>query len=122
MNALGYFVLVLVIACPIAWLVSEFKGSRNVRVGLGILSLLLSFAVAWLVGSLNRLSYNAWYGSASKELVDAVLLEVEAGRTTNAVVALKKLQGEFGPTYENRAHYDTLVKAAVAEMQSKSSK
>lgn len=117
MTAFGYLVLLVVIASPVAWLVAEFKGSRSQRVTLGIVSLLASFGVAWLAGSLVRLNYNAWYGEASKDLVDSVVREIEAGRVAETMTVMKQLQQDFQPTYENRAHYDALVKAAVARMR-----
>jgi len=122
MNALGYLVVLLVIACLIAWFIAEFKGSRKLRITLGIVSILASFGVAWLVGSLNRLNYNAWYGEASKDLIDSLVREVEAGRAANALPALKQLQRDLRPTYESRAQYDSLVRDAVAKMQSASAK
>ena len=69
--------------------------------------------VAVGVGTLERLNANAWYGFASKDLVDATLDELQSGNTQGVKDNLRWLQSQFQPTYENRAHYDELVAAYV---------
>ena len=73
-------------------------------------------AVAYLVGELSRLNYNAWYGFATKQLVDTIVTQVEDGNIDRTMRVLQRLNLEYQPTYENRAHYDELVKEAVAQM------
>jgi hypothetical protein len=60
-------VLFLVVALPIAWLVSEFIAKTAVRIGLGVATMAMAFGVAWIVGSLDRLQSNVYFGSATKE-------------------------------------------------------
>ena len=116
-NGLGYFVLLLTIVLPFAWLASEFQSRRWLRVILGATAILLSFGVAFLVGSFVRLNYNAWYGGATKTLIDTTIIELQAGNTANVLSSLKRLQAKYEPTYENRGHYDELVNETTAEMQ-----
>jgi hypothetical protein len=104
-----YVILILLVVLPVAWLISEFQPRRWLRVTLGISSLTLSFIVAWAVGMLSHLQYNAWYGSASSQLIDTVVANIEAGKTDELLEELRKLKADFQPTYENRAHYDILV-------------
>lgn len=117
MNAFGFFVLFCAIGLPVGWFISEFKSKRPVRIGLGIVSILLSFAVAWLVGTLQRLNYNAWYGAAAKDLVDAVVAKIELGDTDKVLAALKEFQSAYSPTYENRASFDKLAEDAAKRMK-----
>ena len=118
MSILVIPIFILVLALPIAWFVSEFKSQkRSIRCSLGILSILCCFGVAWLAAQLVRLNYNAWYGFASKELIDTTISQIEAGRTDVVLHELKELQETFRPTYEYRAHYDELVKEAVQNMK-----
>ena len=56
-------VLVLTIILPLLWLASEFSSSRPLRISLGIRALLMSFDVAFVVGSLQQRNDNAWYGT-----------------------------------------------------------
>jgi uncharacterized protein YbgA (DUF1722 family) len=116
MNAFGYFLLFLIIAFPIAWAISEFKGSRKVRLALGVGAMAMSFGLAALVGMLQQFNYNTWFGEYTKKLVDATVQQLEAGNTTNVLSAFKQLQGAYQPTYENRAKYNLLVSNAVSSM------
>ena len=111
-------VLIAVIGFPIGWLISEFRGGRGLRLTLGCLALLMSFGVAFILGSLERLNSNAWFTSASKKLIDASISELEAGHTDHVLDALRQLQSEFRPTYENRGRYDKYVEQAVSRMKS----
>jgi hypothetical protein len=73
-----------------------------------------TFLATFLV---ERFSGNAWYGSASGDLIDATVSGVEEGRADEVVAELKRLRGRFQPTYENRAGYDRLVEEYVARLQ-----
>jgi hypothetical protein len=110
-------VLLLVIAAPIAWFASEFQGRRWLRIALGAASLFMCFGVAFLAGKLEMFNANAWFGFATKDLIDATIDELEAGNEERVVSSLKKLQKEYSPTYENRARYDELAAKAVADMR-----
>ncbi len=118
MKPLGLLVAMLVLGIPIAWFVSEFKGGRRLRLILGCLAILLSFGVAGLVGWAERFNSNAWFGGASKNLIDTTIAELEAGNRDGVLRSLKTLQQEYAPTYENRAGYDVLIEQTVAQMRS----
>ena len=107
--------LVLAVLLPVGWLVSEFQSRRWLRILCGVLSLGMCVFLAIAVGTLQRLSYNAWYGAASAELIEATIAGIEAGKTKEVVAGLKGLRGDFFPTYQGRAHYDELVKRFVEE-------
>ena len=109
--------ILLVVSVPIAWFVSEFQNRRWPRLVLGCFAILSSFGVAGVVGSLERLNSNVWFGSASKELIDATIAELDAGNEDRVLQSLKVLQQKYSPTYENRARYDVLIRETVAQMQ-----
>ncbi len=102
-------ILLLTIVLPIAWLASEFQDRRWIRVAAGCAALATSSLVAVGVGSLEHLNANAWYGGASKNLIDTTIEEIELGETERLLKELKILQEQFQPTYENRARYDKLI-------------
>jgi hypothetical protein len=117
MNALGYLLLFLLFALPIAWLVAEFKFSRTTRILLGITSFIwIGFCVAGLIGVTTTFHYNIWYGENTKNLVDESVRQLEAGNTNQVLKAFKQLQDSYQPTYENRAKYNLLVSNAVNSM------
>jgi hypothetical protein len=119
MQPLGLLILVLVIVLPTAWFASEFQGRRWLRLILGSFAILLSFGVATLVGWAERFNSNAWFGVASKSLVDATIAELEAGNRDGVLRSLKTLQAKYSPTYENRARYDVLIEETVAQMHTR---
>ncbi len=110
--------LLLLVGLPVAWLVSEFKSQRLwVRCVLGSLAILCCFVITWpAVRLISVFEYNAWYGSASHELIEAAISGIEAGQTDVVLKELKHLREQFEPTYENRGRYDRLVEAAVQNM------
>ena len=118
LSPIAIILLIAVIGLPIGWFVSEFRGGRGLRLTLGCLALLMSFGVAFIVGSLERLNSNAWFTGASEQLIDASISELEAGHTDRVLDTLRQLQSEFHPTYENRGRYDKLVEQAVSRMKS----
>lgn len=119
-NGFGVFIVVFVVAIPIAWLGSEFQERRWIRILLGSVAISLSFGVASVVGSLERFNSNAWFGEATQNLIDTTVVELEAGNNDLVLRPLKNLQKKYEPTYENRALYDHLVEQAVKEMKSRS--
>lgn len=109
-------ILLLTITLPIAWLASEFQDRRWLRIAAGIAALSMSFSVATGVGSLAHLNANAWYGGASKNLIDTTVEEMERGDTERLLKELKILQEQFQPTYENRARYDELIEEFMSRL------
>jgi len=117
MTPLANLILILTIAVPIAWFVSEFRAPRWLRHVLGTAALLLSFGVAYIVGSIERFNSNAWFGRATKDLIDTTVTELGLGHEEEVLSALRELQAEYQPTYENRARYDELVRKTVERMK-----
>ncbi len=107
----------MVVALPIGWLASEFGKSRSLRIALGLMAIASAMGVAYVVGHLWRWNYNAWYGTASKDLIDATVTQIEDGNIDRVMSVLRRLKLDYHPTYENRAHYDELVSEAVAQMK-----
>jgi len=69
----------------------------------------MSFGVAWIVGSLDRLDSNTWFGAATKDLIQNTIVELENGNDERVLTELRVLRSKFHPTYESRADYDKLV-------------
>ncbi len=114
-----HLVLVFVIACPVAWLLTEFQERRWLRILVGIAAIACCFGVAALVGALQMFNANVWYSNATKELVDTTIAELEAGNQASVLASLKDLQQQFVPGYESRrAEYNDLIGTAVKRMKS----
>ena len=112
-------ILVGIVSLLLLWVVAEFRWSRQARLTFGSLAVLSSFGVAMAVGSLDRFNSNAWFGHASKQLVEATVVELDAGHTDQVLRTFRQLQEAYQPTYENRARYDKLVEQAVADMKAR---
>ena len=117
MTLPAMFILLAVIGLPVAWLIAEFKLKRPVRITLGVLAILCSFGVAAIIGMLSELNYNAWYGSATKDLIDTTVNQIEDGQLDRVMTILRSLNRQYHPTYENRANYRELVEDATARMK-----
>jgi hypothetical protein len=117
MNPIGLLIGILAVGVPIAWFASEFQDRRWLRLVLGSCAILLSFGVAFVVGSLERFNSNAWFGNASRKLIDATVAELEAGNPDMVLRSLRSLQQKYAPTYENRARYDVLIEETIAQMR-----
>lgn len=118
MKLLGIVILLAGPALGIAWVILEFKGSRAQRLTCGILALIMLTVVTWFATYvLNQLNYNAWYGFATKGLVDETIRGIEAGKSEMVVRELKAFQSEYHPTYENRANYQPLAEQATERMK-----
>jgi hypothetical protein len=114
---LGYLILFLVIGLPMAWLAFEFSTRRGLRIAVGLAAVASAMGVAYIVDHLSQFNYNAWYGGASKDLVDTVISEVEDGNLDRVMSVLRRLNLDYQPTYQNRARYDELVNEAVTQMK-----
>ncbi len=118
MNALGIVILLAGPVLGIAWLVLEFKGTRWQRVTCGILALIVLTVVASLATLIyKQLEYNAWYGCATKGLIDETIRGIESGNSDVVLQELKRFQAEYHPTYENRARYAPLAEETTERMR-----
>ncbi len=95
-------ILFLVVAFPIAWLISEFYNNRCARIILGLCAIGMSFGVAFIVGSLDRLQSNVYFAGATKDLIQNTIIELENDRADLVLTELRNLRDEFRPTYETR--------------------
>lgn len=117
MSPLGFLLIAVVLALPTAWLVAEFRGSRQLRVVLGIVTLGGMALCVWGLSSvLNRFNYNAWYGGATSDLIKASIHQIEEGHLDRVLKVWRGLDQQYQPTYENRAHYNELVEQATRRM------
>ena len=65
------FMLIGAVLFPLGWWLAEIWGSVRQRRILGVISILWSFAIAFAVGSLEHLNANAYFSSASKDLLES---------------------------------------------------
>jgi hypothetical protein len=118
MNLLGILIVLAGPSLAVAWIVSEFKGGRKLRLTFGILAMISMTVVTWFSTLvINQFNYNSWYGHATKDLVDETVRGIESNRTPEILKELKQFQADYQPTYENRAKYAPLVEQTVARMK-----
>jgi hypothetical protein len=107
-------IVLLTILFPIAWFVSEFQSRQWLRVMLGCCAIAMSFGVAWLAGSLETLNYNAWYSTATQQLVKKTLQELEAGHESSVIDNLQWINQRYQPNYETGlVDYERLVETYI---------
>ncbi|AMV35921.1 hypothetical protein VT85_00655 [Planctomyces sp. SH-PL62] len=112
MNLLGSALVLALIGFPIAWIVSEFRCGRGVRILLGINAMaVVTVAASTLWATLLYLQYNADFGFATQGLIDASIEQIEDGHLDRV---LKAWRGLNAPPYENRARYPELAAEATA--------
>ncbi len=117
MSPLGFSLIAIAVALPIAWLAAEFRGSRTLRITLGILSIGIITTCAWvLTSAVTRFNYNAWYGGATGDLISTSLEQIEDGHLDRVLKVWRGLDQLYHPTYENRAKYRELVEDATRRM------
>jgi hypothetical protein len=118
MSPIGFLLIAIIIALPIAWLVSEFRAKRGLRIALGVLAIGITATCSWFLGFvLTTLNHNAWYGGATGDLIRTSLLQIEDGHLDRVLKVWRGLDQQYHPTYENRARYDELVKEATLRMR-----
>ena len=95
---------------PIAWLISEFKTEKRwLRILLGILTPISCVIITWNIADIGtRFNYNAWYGNASKKLLDTVVGALESEESDLVLRELKVMQEQFRPS-AYRSDFDRLV-------------
>lgn len=99
------------------WIIAEYKQNRSARIILGSLTLFLGLGAAAVITLLNQFNYNAWYGVATKNLLDTIVLQVDDGNLDRVMTVLRGLNRQYQPTYENRAGYRELAEEATARMR-----
>lgn len=118
MTPPGFLLIaIIIIGLPIAWLVSEFRGGRVLRIALGLLAIGV-VATCWALSTIvSRFNYNAWYGGATGDLISTSLHEIEDGNLDRVLRVWRGLDQQYHPTYENRARYKQLVEEATRRMR-----
>lgn len=106
-------VLAAVVLLLFAWFVSEFQPRAWPRALLGACALSASYGVFYIAAGLERLNYNAWYGAASLELLNAEIDALKAGKPELVEAELTRLRAQYHPNYENKANYDDLTAEAA---------
>jgi hypothetical protein len=77
----------------------------------------MSFFVAFVVGSLEQMRSNTYFGDASKKLIEITIYALDDGRIDEVKLGLKELAAEYQPSYETRANYDQLVSVYVENLK-----
>ena len=108
--------LIITATLPIAWLMAEFRAGVAVRRTLGVITILWSFGVAAMVGTLQTLNTNSYFTAASKELLKASVQHLRDGKTEAVLREWTLAHDELIPTYENRARYKQIVEQAIEGM------
>jgi|688.fasta_scaffold610602_2 hypothetical protein len=111
------YIIILAIALPIGWLIAEIKGRVVARRIFGALTIVAACLIGWGVGMLQQLNYNAWYGHASKKLLEGVAASLPTELPERKI--LEESAQKFRPTYENRARYDVLVDSILESLPDK---
>ena len=118
MSPIGFILIAIIIAMPVAWLASEFQEKRWLRIATGILAIaVISTCISGVCSLGMRFDYNSWYGSATHDLIRTSLLQIEDGHLERVLKVWRGLDEQYHPTYENRANYNELVEEATQRMR-----
>lgn len=109
-------VLVLAVVLPFAWFISEFQPNQLLRILLGVAAIALSFWIAGVVGKLDRMSSNTYFGTANKDLIQNTIDQLEKGNSDRVLEGLLALRSKYEPSYETRDDYHELVEQYVASI------
>lgn len=111
------FLLSITASLPIAWLVADLKARPSIRRTLGIVTIFWSFGVASLVGTLQEFNANVYFTGATKDLLTNSVQALKAGKTEAVIREWSRADGQFEPTYENRARYREIVDQTIEGMK-----
>ncbi len=118
MNGVGILLILLIVGLLVAWLVAEFKASRVVRVSVGVLAFGTVIVLTYgLASVLTRFNHNAWFGEATKGLIETSVAQIENGHNDRVLKAWRELNSQYEPSYENRVDYKELVESAIEAMK-----
>lgn len=109
--------LLICIALPVCWLVSEFQSRRWISLLLGVaaISVVGLVAYAW-AGLTTTFEKNLYFGDANAKLLKAVDLELERGNVEKVGFEVRRLAKSFHPSYENYPRYDEQVNEFVERL------
>ena len=119
MATIGLILILAGYLVAVFWLLWEIKETGKPGLISGVLTILAATYLAFVAVLLGtQLSYNDWYGGATKSLVDEGLRGLEAGKTQEVLEELKRFQEAYHPTYETRANYRELAEEAASRLRS----
>ena len=107
--------IIVALIPPLAWIVFEFRRNAVARRICGALTIASACLIGWGVGMLQQLNYNAWYGQASKRLLEGVAETLPPGSPERKII--EDGAERFRPTYENRARYDHEVDSILESLK-----
>lgn len=110
-------ILIAAILLPIGWLLADIWGSPLVRRTLGVIAILWSFVIAYAIGTLEQLNSNAYFGRATKELLENSVQQMQAGKGDVVQREWIRMIEEYQPTYENRGRYREIVDETIERMK-----
>lgn len=109
---------IIVSIAVIIWYVILKADNKPLKyLGLTVILLAVPVIVGITYGHLQRLNYNAWYGTQTKDLLEVTIEKLEKGETEQVIQELKTLKENYKPTYENKANYDELVKETIEKLK-----
>ena len=109
--------LLITVTLPIVWFIAEFRAGVSVRRTLGVVTIVWSFGVAALAGSIQNFNANVYFTTATKDLLESSVQQLRAGKTEAVLREWARADDEFRPTYENRARYKQIVEQAIEGMK-----
>ena len=115
---MGNLILIATILLPIGWFAADVWGSPLMRRCVGMIALLVTPTVAFLLGSMIE-SFNstAEFSFASKDLIDCSLQQMQVGRNDVVLREWKLLNEEYEASYENRGRYREVIDGAIQRMK-----
>jgi hypothetical protein len=108
-------IIIIGMLFPVGWVVADISDCKIARRILGLLTIVVACFFVWGVGMLKSTNYNASYGQASKEMLEALAPRFQAHTAERKI--LDQAISDFQPTYENRANYDEIVQNLIKELK-----
>lgn len=109
------FYFFCIIFFPAAWLVSEFRDKRWMRILFGVLTILTCFGIASLVVTIKTHNTGERYGVLTRTLVGQIINELELENKENVLSELKQFRDNYNP--EN-ADYEAHVSETIKKINS----
>jgi hypothetical protein len=113
-----FAIVAISVGCPIAWFISEFKAKRQIRLLLGVASILGILGMMLFLVSFARYGYDDSYGYANQSLIEISIEGIRNGKAEIVASKLQQLLDEYQHPYGSKSHYDDLIRRYVSEIQS----
>ncbi len=103
---------------PIAWLISEAQHRRWLSVVLGVSAIGICSFVGYGVGRIPLVfQLNTEFTGASRELIDVIVDQLEAGNGDQVLSSLQSIQPDVYENYENYPRYTEIVGKFVEKLE-----